>query len=240
MLTQSKLLILVLSGVLALSAGLDNFVFASMGTVAVLEMKLVVRTDSSEYSQGDEVIISGTIAEDILTPGQQVVLLVHNPLGAIIRSDLVLPYSNGSFWYEMPTGGVLMRHSGEYTVVATYAGQYRAETTFDFTGTFDGGEEGCVVFGCVYELQIANRTFEMSYRVYGIIQNIVDVEAKTLAIDVLVTREDSPLYILLPRELIDATELEVDGSFRDGNFTVLVNGVDPEQVIEREPLHLPD
>jgi hypothetical protein len=115
-LTQSKLLILILSGALAFLIGPDKDALAVIEDVAVLEMKLVVSTDSPEYSLGDEVVIFGTIANDILTPGQPVVLFVHDPLGAIVRSDLVLPYSNGSFWYEMPTGGELMRYSGGYKI----------------------------------------------------------------------------------------------------------------------------
>ncbi len=241
MLTQSKLLILVLSGVLAFLIGPDKDALAVIEDVAVLEMKLVVRTDSPEYSLGDEVVIFGTIANDILTPGQPVVLFVHDPLGAIVRSDLVIPYSNGSFWYEMPTGGELMRYSGGYKIVANYAEQYRAETTFDFSGS-DAGEDGnCIVFGCIYELHVGNKTFEINYRISGSIQNMtLNVEANTLEIEALVISKTYPLQILLPRELIDATEPDVDGSLRDGNFTVLINGLNQEHVIEREPLDLPD
>jgi hypothetical protein len=68
----------------------------------------------------------------------------------------------------------------------------------------------------------------------------LNVEANTLEIEALVISKTYPLQILLPRELIDATEPDVDGSLRDGNFTVLINGLNQEHVIEREPLDLPD
>src|SRR5688572_2122381 len=124
---------------LVLPSGIGSFASASLDEVTVL--KLTVNTDRDVYYPGDKAIVSGFVAPDILTAGQQVVLFIHDPFDAIVRSDLVLPYSNGTFWYEMPIGGQLMNSLGHYKVVAYYMGKYQSETKFVLTS--GGGDYLC-------------------------------------------------------------------------------------------------
>jgi hypothetical protein len=230
---QIKLLALLLFGMLLLLSGISNFAFAILDEVTVL--KLTVNTDRDIYYPGDKAIVSGFVAPDILTAGQQVVLFIHDPHGAIVRSDLVLPYSNGTFWYEMPIGGQLGKSVGHYRVVANYMGKYQSETEFQLTSG-EGGDYRCILRTCIFELHFNNNsTYQISYRMSGVIQNItVDVVSKSLLVDTLVYARSSSLRISLPSNLINAAELDQNGVQKLYNFTVLVNGDNAEQVEEIE------
>lgn len=185
--------------------------------------RIVVRTDRTEYYPGEKAIIFGNVSSDILTEGQSVVLLIYNPLGALARSDLIYPAPNGTFSYELPLGGRLMMHVGDYTVVTTYLGAYQSGTKYSLSS---GGGDYLCQWTCVYELHFNNNTYYIEYRIEGIIENItVDVETKSLTIDAVVYPRYSGLEVNLPKSLIDATALDDAGQSRNANFTVLANGI---------------
>ena len=108
---------------------------ASVGTLgsAYAQTGFTVETDSTEYSTGEEITVSGNVGQ---TPtGQPLLIQVFNPNGAAYRFDQVNVEADGSYSYTFVVGGTL-GVSGEYDVRVTYGGVTRT-ATFDFTATDD-------------------------------------------------------------------------------------------------------
>lgn len=97
------------------------------------QVPAVVKTDRTEYSAGDEVIVTGNIGEITLVENQPLLIGVFDPNGTIVRLDQ-FPYKeeDGSFTYTFKAGGI-MNTSGEHRIRVTHDGALVASTTFHFT-----------------------------------------------------------------------------------------------------------
>jgi predicted secreted protein with PEFG-CTERM motif len=169
---------------------------AVVGTASAQTSAVTVETDKESYTSGEQVTISGTVTN--VQQGQPVLIRVTNPQGALARTE---PVSNvaadGSWTYTFPTGGPLMRTSGEYTVQATYRG-ITEETTFDFTASDDGSWQ-------TINAMIGGEEHPIRYQITGgsVSEINGDVDFTSLTVT-LSTTGDGMLTIELPRETIQA------------------------------------
>ena len=167
---------------------------AVVGTASAQTSAVTVETDKESYTSGEQVTISGTVTN--VQQGQPVLIRVTNPQGALARTE---PVSNvaadGSWTYTFPTGGPLMRTSGEYTVQATYRG-ITEETTFQFTA-----EEGWQTI----QAMIGGEQHPIRYMITGgtVSEIAGDVDFASLLVT-LSTTGDGMLTIELPRDTIQA------------------------------------
>lgn len=190
---------------------------------------VTVEVDKTTYFLGENVIISGKVASDILRADEPVVLQVFSPVEELANVE-VFPASNGNFSYVLHLDQALMDIPSGYDIIATYAGAQGGETFYFMPEGMVQYECG---FGgvCQHVLNLNNTRYEVDYKLNGIIQNIiVDAEANSLIIDALVYSKASFLDLSLNPELIRATEMDQTGQERNVNFTVLVNGKNAEKV----------
>jgi plastocyanin len=105
------------------------------------QQPLTVTTDRENYSTGDTIIITGTVAER--QPGARASITVIDPRNEIVWRESVMVTTNNTYQLEIeagepqyPTSQHAIDTSGTYLVTASYRAE-RAETTFEFTS--EGG-----------------------------------------------------------------------------------------------------
>lgn len=169
---------------------------------------LTVETDSTDYSAGDTVTISGNV--EVTPTGEPLVLQVFNPNGAAYRFDQVTVAADGSYTYDLAIGGAL-GVSGEYRVVTTYAG-VQEETTFNFAG---GARTITLVVG--------DSEFEIEYEISGGSLTSLTGEEETATVTAMINASsDGELTLMFPREVFDS--LNDDGT--DLEFIVFVDEIE--------------
>lgn len=200
-------------------------VFLGQAAQAQTNNKITVQTDRDYYEFDNPVIIviSGNVSNDILRSGEQVVIQVYNPNGVLYRVDFAnVTETDGSYDYELKLGGGgMMFVAGEYRVVATYRGQYQAETTFGFEGETIR-DHLCAITVCTYKVTVSNVTHTIYYRASGSITNVTaDIDRKSLILEVSTPERNSGLLMALPRTLIEAIDVETGN---DSKFMIFVDG----------------
>ncbi len=88
-----------------------------------------VLTDSSSYTTGNSITISGSI-QNLAEYEQPVVLMVVSPDGNIVTVQQVMPDSEGNYSTIVKAGGT-MNSNGDYEIRAQYGAQ-KITTTFNF------------------------------------------------------------------------------------------------------------
>jgi hypothetical protein len=88
-----------------------------------------VETDSSTYTTGNSITISGLI-QNLSEYEQAVSVMVVSPNGNMVFIDQVLPDSSGTYSTTLTAGGT-MNSSGEYEIRAQYGAQ-KITSTFNF------------------------------------------------------------------------------------------------------------
>ncbi|HSD04671.1 MAG TPA: PEFG-CTERM sorting domain-containing protein [Nitrosopumilaceae archaeon] len=180
---------------------------------------ITVTTDQESYADGDTIVISGATKDYI--SGQQVSIVVINPIGNIVTVQQVDLETDKTYSTVLTAGGGLWKAAGTYTVKVQYGGENRAnETTFEFSGSA-GGPGG-------KKIHVEGTDFDVRYSITGgkVLGITADVEAKSLLVSIETT-SDGVLTITLPRALIDA---KINGE--DDSFFVLIDGEEIGDVSE--------
>ena len=89
-----------------------------------------VNTESTSYTTGNPIVISGSI-KNLSQYEQPVVILIVSPDGNLVTIDQVSTDSSGNYSTSVTAGGT-MNSSGEYEVRAQY-GANKITSTFSFT-----------------------------------------------------------------------------------------------------------
>jgi len=95
-------------------------------------LPLSVETDSSSYTSGNSIAISGFI-KTLSQFEQPVTVMVVSSDGNIVNIQQILPDSSGNYSTAVIAGGT-MNSSGEYEIRAQYGAQ-KISTTFSFTAS---------------------------------------------------------------------------------------------------------
>jgi len=189
---------------------------AFVGTAYAQTSTVTVDTDQDSYSTGDDITISGTVTN--VQTGQQVLIRVMNPLGALARTDPVAVAADGSWTYTFPSGGPLMRESGDYRVIAGYRG-VSEETTFAFVST-DSWRP--------WTVNIGGNPYVIRYQITGgSLQTVAaDVELSTMTFGISTTGTGN-LKLQLPRSVMQAlTEVGVPSGGTDVEYIAFADGIE--------------
>jgi len=94
-----------------------------------LTLPLSISTESSTYTAGNSIEISGSI-QNLVEYDQPVVLMIVSPDGNIVTIQQISPDSSGNYSTTVKAGGT-MNSNGEYEIRAQYGAQ-KITTTFNF------------------------------------------------------------------------------------------------------------
>lgn len=185
---------------------------------------ITVNTDKPTYQNGNTVRITGSVAEDLIVPTEdQVLLRINAPDKNPCRIDLENLASDGSYTYSLVLGGKCGL-TGKYEVIAIY-NQKDVKTTF----TLEGG-----VSGTSYSLQAGGKTHIIEYEISGgTIKSMFVRPNDNMLVVSIAAEEDGQLTLVLPREVIDAAEGGKDISYLVAT-TDLEAGVNDDVDIEED------
>jgi hypothetical protein len=171
---------------------------------------ITVQTDKDVYITGETVIVSGTVANVI--EGERLLFRLYNPLGALSRADPVQVADDRTYTYQFPSGGPLMRESGDYRIVVNYNLQ-EAETFFGF---YEGYSDTW------WTISIDGNPYVVRYQISGGTIHAIsaDPESKLITVNISATR-DGVLKFQLPRVIIQAQNAT---NGHDIPYTVLIDG----------------
>ena len=215
------IMVFALSAVLVASIGMVPH--AASGQSAT-DGPLTVATDMASYTDGDTVMVMGTV--DMAYSGIQVSIIVTSPNGNIVTIDQLPVGADNTYSTTVATGGGLIKESGTYTIEATY-GKDTAMTSFEMTvsgsGTTVPGSDPGSSPGQPAEYR--NSVLEPSdvpitYSIAGgsLLSIEPDVDAKSLIIMIDAT-DDGSLTITVPRTILESTDAAGD----DADVFVLVD-----------------
>lgn len=147
-----------------------------------------VQANMAEYKTGDTVVISGRVQP--VVAGEQVIIRVLSPMGALTRIDPVNVTADGSYSYSYIIAGPLNLNSGDYRVAATYLGLTR-KSTFRFTSL--------ELYWQSYILNVGGRNYEIQYSISGGSVQTITVDAALATITIGISSDSNgKLSLRLP------------------------------------------
>lgn len=175
-----------------------------IGTIPALaqaSQAITVTTDKTAYSDGDHLVISGTINSQLNVP---ISIVVKDPGGNIVLLGQTAPNPDNTYSTSVTAGGDLWTAVGAYQVYVTYGSKANtASTSFQFSGT-------TLTAPISIEGQEYNATYKITNaKLLGIVP---DTSAKSLTIRIQPTGNGT-ISINLPRSLIDAKAGGQDTSY---------------------------
>jgi hypothetical protein len=103
--------------------------------VAQTSAPITVTTDKPTYSDGNTIIISGTVAEQLNIPISVIIKDSSSPPNIVYIAQ-TNPNSDNTYSTQAVAGGDLWKTTGTYEIDVTYGGQDKtSKTTFAFTPT---------------------------------------------------------------------------------------------------------
>jgi hypothetical protein len=100
---------------------------------AVAQTPITVTTDKPSYSDGNTIIISGTITDQLNIP---ISIVIKDNVQHIVYIAQTNPNSDNTYSTQAVAGGDLWKTTGTYEIDVTYGGADKtSKTTFEFTPT---------------------------------------------------------------------------------------------------------
>lgn len=92
---------------------------------------ITVTTDKTSYSDGNTILISGNVSEQLNVP---ISIVIKDPLQHVVFISQVNPNPDNTYSAQAVAGGNLWTSVGTYEIDVTYASTDKtAKTTFEFT-----------------------------------------------------------------------------------------------------------
>ncbi|MGI0062949.1 MAG: PEFG-CTERM sorting domain-containing protein [Nitrosotalea sp.] len=98
---------------------------------ATAQAPITVTTDKTSYSDGDTIVISGTVADQLNIP---VSIVIRDSSQTPVYIAQSSPGASNTYTAQAVAGGSLWKNVGTYEIDVTYGGSDKtAKTTFTFT-----------------------------------------------------------------------------------------------------------
>lgn len=186
----------------------------SIGPISAQELPLIsIKTDDTNYDEGDTVVISGSVRTVI---GETPLILQLFIEGSLKDVGQLIVAQDGSFSETLLAEGGAWKKSGNYTIVASYQG-HQIQTEFSFTTKSE-----VIVTSEPYTIDTGEEDFDIEYTIKGGTVKNMEVNFDIFAVVVQINATDIGTITLdLPRELIEAKE-----GNKDVKFIILIDGTE--------------
>ncbi len=166
---------------------------------------LSIQTDSLSYSQGNTIVIKGTVKN--VSNQTAVTLRIVNSLKNMVSIAQLIPAPNGSFSTKVIATGPLWTQAGNYTIIAQYGPATNATMTFQYGGGDGSTRISLPPTSGTFALQTSAGTFNIPYTIRGgTVQNMqIQGEQNALVITINAP-SDGSISIDIPRALIDSKQ----------------------------------
>ncbi len=172
----------------------------SSSNVGDADIPITVVTDKLSYSDGDTMIISGAVTDQLNVP---ISIVIKDPRGNVVLIGQVSVNSGNTYSTQVTAGGSLWSAVGTYEIDVVYESKDRsAKTTFEFTGYH------------FYPIVIQGVSYNATYTITNGTINSIVPKTENKSLQILVDPiGDGTLIITLPRSLIDAKTNSTDSPF---------------------------
>lgn len=186
----------------------------SIGPISAQELPLIsIKTDDTNYDEGDTVVISGSVRTVI---GETPLILQLFIEGSLKDVGQLIVAQDGSFSETLLAEGGAWKKSGNYTIVASYQG-HQIQTEFSFTTKSE-----VIVTSEPYTIDTGEEDFDIEYTIKGGTVKNMEVNFDIFAVVVQINATDIGTITLdLPRGLIEAKE-----GNKDVKFIILIDGTE--------------
>ena len=180
------------------------------------ESLISIQTDSSNYDEGDIVVISGSVFP--VLPSTLLVLQLFLEESLVDIAQITVA-QDGSYSHTIIAEGQLWKKTGDYLITASYGEGNIAETEFSYTP-----KSASIETTTIFEINAGNQgTFDVEYTIKGGIVKDMMLDYNIFAIVVQIESTDQGTISLdLPREFIGAEKQ--DG--KDDTFIILIDGIE--------------
>src|SRR5574337_1126972 len=166
---------------------------------------LAIQTDALSYSQGDSIIIHGTVKN--LSNQTAVTVRIVNPLENMVKIDQLIPAPDGSFSTKVLATGPLWTKAGNYTVIAQYGPATNATISFQYSGGDGTSKISAPPTNNTFALQTSGGTFNIPYTIRGgTVQNMQIQGEQHVLVITINAPSDGSISVDIPRALIDSKQ----------------------------------
>ena len=197
--------------------GLISLLIISTGTVFAQESLISVQTDSTNYDEGDIVVVSGSVT--IVFADSLPVVLQLFLEDSLVDIAQITVAQDGTFSHTIIAEGQLWKNPGNYLVRASYGEGNIAEVEFSYTPKSESIETTTM-----FEINAGSQgTFDVEYTIKGgtVKDMIVDPNIFAIIIQIESTNQGT-ISLDLPREFIGAEKQ--DG--KDDTFIILIDRIE--------------
>jgi len=184
-----------------------------IGTAFAEESLISVKTNDSNYTEGDTILISGNIITMI---GDTQVTMQLFQGGNLIEIAQIKVSQDGNYSHTLIAQGPLWKIQGSYMVKVTYGEGNTAEILFDYKPKSE-------IIEITKDFPVnagSSGVFDVKYTIKGGTVESIDIDAENLGFLVKINSSDGGKIILeLPREYIDAEKQ----NGKDEEFIILIN-----------------
>jgi hypothetical protein len=183
-------------------------------------LPITVSTDKREYSEGDNIIISGIVRSPVAkAPLTLQIFDSQMNLVHVEQADLA---KDGTYTISVKIGGNLWKNFGTYKVKVQYGfNRVVAQTNFDLVDMVQPSKH-------IFHVDVEGQGYDIPYVIKGGVVNDMQVDFQSFALTLSINAtKNGAVSLDIPREFMDAKKM--DGS--DEKFIVLINGteVDPSE-----------
>ena len=185
----------------------------SIGTAFAQESLISVQTNDINYSEGDTILISGSIVTMI--GDTQVTMQLFEGSNLVEIAQIKIS-QDGNYTHTIIAQGPLWKTQGTYLVKVTYGESNVAETLFDYAPKSE-------IIEAAIPVDAGNSgIFDVKYTISGGTVENIEIEPENLGLLVKINAlEDGKIILELPREFIDAEKQNGN----DEKFIIVINDV---------------
>ncbi|MDE1765983.1 MAG: PEFG-CTERM sorting domain-containing protein [Thaumarchaeota archaeon] len=172
---------------------------------ATSQVPLAVQTDAPSYSQGDTVIIRGTVKD--VSNQTAVTLRVFNTLKNMVSIAQLIPASDGSFSTKVLATGPLWTKAGNYTIIAQYGPATNSTTSFQYGGGDGSSKISAPPTNSRFALQTSAGTFNIPYTIRGGTVQNMQLDGKSHVLTITINApSDGSINVDIPRAFMDSKQ----------------------------------
>lgn len=176
-------------------------------------LPITVSTDKREYSEGDNIVISGMVRSPVANA--PLTLQIFDRQMNLVRIEQADLSKDGSYTISVKVGGNLWKNFGTYKVKVQYGfNRVVAQTNFDLVDIVQPSKQ-------IFHVDVEGQGYDIPYVITGGTINDMQVDFPSFALTLSINATKNGAVTLdIPREFMDAKKM--DGS--DEDFIVLING----------------
>ncbi len=166
---------------------------------------LSIQTDALSYSQGDSIIIHGTVKN--VSNQTAVTIRVFNTLKNLVSIAQLVPASDGSFSTKVLATGPLWTKAGNYTIIAQYGPATNTTASFSYGGGDGTSKLSAPPTTSTFTIQTSAGSFNIPYTIRGGTVTNMQLDGSSHILTITINApSDGSISVDIPRAFMDSKQ----------------------------------